>query len=231
MAMSDSPLHEGLIGRLAGELKPVRRLPAPWKRAALWLAAVLLLAAPLAWTADLHGLATRLLSVPDMWLSQAGAALTAILGAWAAFQTSIPGRSARWAWLPVLPALVWVGASTAGCLRLSPIPGTVPEPPMHAMECMKFLLLISVPLVSFLTWRLMRACPLRPGLTALLAGLASAGAASCLLALIHPFDATAEDLLVHLVAVLLVVGITRAAAPRIIAPLRPNPVSLRGLQK
>jgi hypothetical protein len=214
--MSDSPVHEGLISQLSGQLQPVKRLPAPWKRTALWLAAVLLLAVPVGWQTDFHAVAMRLGSEPDMWLSQAGAALTAILGAWAAFQTSVPGRSARWAWLPVVPAMLWVGASTAGCLRLAPLPGAMPEPPMHPMLCMKFLLLVSVPLVAFLTWRLMRACPLRPGLTALLAGLASAGAANCLLTLIHPFDATAEDLLVHLAAVILVVSVTRVAGTRVL---------------
>jgi len=207
--MSDSAMHEALIGRLSGELKPVRRLASPWSRTAFWLGAVLLIAVPLSRLADFAALAARLHAAPDMWLSQAGAALTAILAAGAAFQTGIPGRSARVAWLPVLPALLWVGASTAGCLRLTPIAGTVPEPAMHPLACLKFLLLVSVPLVALLGWWLVRACPLRPGLTAMLAGLASAGAASCLLTLIHPFDATAEDLLAHLLAVLVVIGLSR----------------------
>jgi hypothetical protein len=218
--MSDAARHEALIGRLAGTLRPVNRLPSPWQRTAIWVVVVVLAGAALSRFTDFGALAARLRSVPDMWLSQMGAALTAILGAWAAFQSSVPGRSARAAWVAVPPALLWVGASTAGCLRLTAIPGTVPEPPMHAMECMKFLLLVSVPLASLLTWRLMRACPLRPGLTAVLAGLASAGAASCLLALIHPFDATAEDLLVHLLAVLAVIVISKAAGTRLLDPAR-----------
>jgi hypothetical protein len=207
-------MHDALIGRLCGELRPVRRLAPPWRRALLWVGVVLLLAMVLLHWTDVSALQERLFAVPDMWLSQAGAALTAVLAAWAAFQTSIPGRSLRLALLPALPALVWVGASTAGCLRLSPIAGTVAEPPMHAMACLNFMLLVSVPLAGLLTWLLMRACPLRPGLTAVLAGLASAGAASCLLALIHPFDATAEDLLIHLLAVLAIVGLTRVAGAR-----------------
>ncbi len=214
--MSDAATHEALIARLSGALRPVRRLAPPWQRTALWLIAVLLFAAALAPFADFPAIAARLAAVPDMWLSQTGAALTAVLAAWAAFQTSVPGRSPRAALLPVLPALLWVGASTAGCLRLTPIAGTVPEPPMHAFACLKFLLLVSVPMVCLLTWALTRACPLRPGLTAVLAGLASAGAASCLLTLIHPFDANAEDLLVHLLAVIAIVGITRAAGTRVL---------------
>lgn len=218
--MSDTASQEALIGRLCGALRPVRVLPAPWKRTALWVVVVLAAALLLARVADLPSYLARLTAAPDMWLSQAGAAATAVLAAWAAFQTSIPGRPARAALLPLAPALVWVGASTAGCLRLTPLAGAVPEPPMHALECLKFLLLVSVPLVSLLTWRLACACPLRPGLTALLAGLASAGAASCLLSLIHPFDATAEDLLVHLAAVLAIIALSRAAGPRMFKPRR-----------
>jgi hypothetical protein len=214
--MSDTATQEALIDRLAGTLRPVRRLPSPWKRTAFWLGAVLLIGIVLSRFTDFAALSARLRSVPDMWLSQVGAALTAIFAAWAAFQTSVPGRSPQAAWVAVPPALLWVGASTAGCLRLTPIAGTVPEPPMHAIECLKFLLLVSVPLASLLTWRLMRACPLRPGLTAVLAGLASAGAASCLLTLIHPFDATADDLLVHLLAVLTVIALCRGAGTRLL---------------
>jgi hypothetical protein len=207
--MSDSVTHETLIARLSGELRPTRRLLAPWKRTLVWLVAVLALALYLGWNANLHGLVLRLGAAPDMWLSQLGAMLTAGLSAWAAFQTSIPGRSPRWALLP-LPALVlWLAASTAGCLRLWPIPGTEPEPPGHDMLCLKFIVFISLPLAGLLTWRLTRACPLRPGLTSALAGLASAGAAASLLAIIHPFDASAADLLLHLLAVVIVVGLSR----------------------
>jgi hypothetical protein len=66
--------------------------------------------------------------------------------------------------------------------------------------------LIAVPMATLLMFQLRRACPLRPGLTAALGGLASAGAAATLLALVHPFDATLEDLGAHFIAVVLVVG-------------------------
>ena len=154
------------------------------------------------------------MSAPDMWISQAGAMLTAILAGVAALQTAIPGRSAAWALLPLPSLLVWVGASTAGCIRLAPIVGAEPEPAMHVMVCAQFVVLVSVPLCALLVWLLMRACPLRPGLTATLGGLASAAAAATLLAPIHPFDATAADLLVHAVAIVLVVLLTRLAAAR-----------------
>lgn len=216
--MSDTRAsHEGqdaLIARLSAQLRPVTRLAPPWQRAAVWLAAAVWIGLLLSLFADWGALRIRLMAAPDMWMSLLGAALTAVLAGVAALQTAIPGRPAAWALLP-LPALaLWVGASTAGCLRLSPIGAVVPEATLHPMLCMEFLLLVSLPLTLLLTWLLMRAFPLRPGLTAALAGLASAGAAATLLALIHPFDATADDLAAHACAVLLVIVATRLAGGR-----------------
>ncbi len=202
--------HARLIERLSQTLEPVQILPSPWRRAAIWFCAALWAAGLLATFADFAAMRLRFLATPDLALSETGAILTAVLASVAAFQTSIPGRSAAWAWLP-LPALaLWLGSSTAGCLRLAPAADTIPEPPMHGMACMWVLLFISLPMSALLMIMLMRACPLRPGLTALLGGLASAGAAAAILALIHPFDANAEDLLLHLAGVVIIVAATRA---------------------
>lgn len=186
-----------LIDRLAADLRPVRRLAPPWRRLLPLLAALLWVGLVLNLFIDWHEIRVRLMSTPDMWESQAGALLTALLAGFAALQTAIPGRSPAWALLP-LPALaLWLGASAAGCMRLATAAGTLPEPPGHAMICLEFLLLVAVPLCALLTWQMRRACPLRPGLTAGLAGLASAAGAAVLLTLIHPFDATAGDLAMH----------------------------------
>jgi hypothetical protein len=60
---------------------------------------------------------------------------------------------------------------------------------------------------------LRRACPLYPGLTAVVGGLAVAAAS--LLNFFHPYDAAATDLAVHAVAVALVIGANRALGGRI----------------
>ncbi len=206
--MSDA-VHDALIGRLARDLRPVARLAPPWRRSLLWLAAALWVGLLLSLFTNFAALRARLLGAPDMWLSEAGAVLTAVTAVWAALQTGIPGRSTRWALLPLPPALLWVGASAAGCLRPWPIAGTAPEPPMHPMICLEFLLVVCLPLAVLLGWLLVRSCPLRPGLTACLAGLASAAAGAALLALIHPFDATAEDLAMHFLAIVCVIAGTR----------------------
>jgi hypothetical protein len=200
--MSDAGLHGELIGRLAADLRPVTPLAPAWKRSALWLAAALWIGLLLSLFADFPALRLRLMAAPDMWISQAGAVFTAVLAVWAALQTSIPGRPAAWGLLPVPSALVWLGASGAGCLRAGPLAGAVPEAPMHPMVCLEFLVIVALPLSGLLGWLLRRGFPPRPGLTATLAGLASASASAALLTMIHPFDATAEDLAAHLLAVL-----------------------------
>ncbi len=209
--MSD---QAALIGRLAGELRPVRRLRSPWRRVGGWLLATVWMAALLSLFADWDGLRVRLMAAPDMWLSLTGAVLTAVLAGVAALQIAVPGRPAAWALLPLPAVALGVGARAAGCFRLGPIGGVVPEGAMHPMVCLEFLLLVSLPLAMLLTWLLMRAFPVRPGLTAALGGLASAGAAAGLLALIHPFDATWEDLAMHGVAVALVIVATRVFGGR-----------------
>jgi hypothetical protein len=207
--MSDAPSSSRLIARLGGELRPVRRLPSPGRRAAVWLCASVWLAGVLALFADFPALAHRLMAAPDMWLALAGAMLTAVFAGVAALLTSVPGRSAWWGALPLPPLALWIAASGAGCLRLHGIGWTEPEGAMHPMACIYFILLVSAPLAGLLGWQVMRACPLRPGLTASLAGLASAGAAASLLTLIHPFDATATDLGAHFLAVAIVVAAVR----------------------
>ena len=197
---------EHTIASLAIGLRPVRRLATPWRRAGLWLCATLWFAGVLALFADFPALGHRLMAAPDMGLSLAGAVLTTLCAALAAFQTSVPGRSAWWAALPLPPLALWLASSCAGCLRLAAIGWTDAEPPMHPMACLYFIVLVSAPLAALLVWQVMRACPLRPVLTASLAGLASAAAAASLLTLIHPFDATVEDLGVHFIAVAAVVG-------------------------
>ena len=204
---------EALIADLAGGLRPVRRLPAPWLRSALWLAVVLLGAAVLATVFDPRVALARVLAAPDLWLAALGAVLTAILAAWAACALSVPGYSSRWAWLPVPSAVLWLGASGLGCLRGLVLVTLHRATWSDAMtQCLPFILrnsvLLAIPLGVLLCW----ARPLRPGLVAAMGGLAVAAASASLLLFDHPFDASIEDLVVHVVAVLGVVLACRLLA-------------------
>ncbi|MGU3539154.1 NrsF family protein [Methylobacterium sp. A54F] len=213
--MPETARHDSLVEELAGSLAPVRRLAGPGRRALGWCAAALALGLGLVPFADLSALETRL-GVMDLRLSALGAALTAAAAAFAAFQTSVPGRTAAWALLPLPPLALWLGASGLGCLRAWVAPASNLPGPEEMRGCFAFLVGVSLPLSLLLVLMLRRACPLRPNLTAALGGLAASAAAALLLLPIHPHDATATDLAIHLVAILLVIGLNALAGGRLL---------------
>lgn len=213
-------MHEHLIRDLAADLRPVRRLRPPGVRALAWLAVVAVSATGLAITSDLDLVWKRLAAAPDMWLALAGSAATAALAALAAFQLSLPDRHPAWALLPLPAALLWLGASGLGCLRGWFLPGVHPASLGDAMDCLAFIVGLSLPLSALLVLMLRRAATLQPGLTAAMAGLAAASAAATLLVLVHPFDASVTDLAVHVVAVLAVIAVNSVWSGRLLATQR-----------
>jgi hypothetical protein len=208
--------HEEVIRGLIANLEPVRPLRPPGWRALLWLAAVAAIAFALAAVADRPAVVARLTAAPDIWLSAIGSAFTMVLAAIAAFQLSLPDRSPQWAWLPLPGVLLWLGASGAGCLRVWLVPGTHAAVLDDSKDCIAFILALSVPLSVLLLAMLRRGHTLQPGLTAVLAGFAAAAAAATLLVFFHPYDASATDLVVHVVAVALVIVANRAFGGRLL---------------
>ncbi|MCJ2119731.1 NrsF family protein [Methylobacterium sp. J-001] len=213
--MADLARYERLVEDLAGGLEPVRPLPSPALRAALWLGVAVLIGLILASRIDTAGFMLRM-RVPDLACAALGAVLTAVAAAFAAFATSVPGRTKAWALLPLPPLALWVGASGFGCLRDWIAPGTGQPHPQEVAGCFSFLVCVSVPLSVLIVVMLRRACPLRPNLTAALGGLAAAAAAAALLMPFHPHDATASDLLIHAVAVVGVIGLNGLAGGRLL---------------
>ena len=215
--MSDPRPYEALIDRLGTELVPVRRLLPPWLRTAGWLLAVVAIAAVLLMHYGADPMLRRWAGTPDLAWAGAGAVLTALTAAWAAFALGVPGRRTAWAWLPLPGALLWIGASGLGCLRTWIAPGTQVAGMHQSADCLVFIISFSVPLSALLIVLLRRACPLRPVLTAVLIGLASAAASASLLEICHSFDAAATDLLTHALAVTVVVAINAAMGGRLLS--------------
>lgn len=214
--MTTSP-HDSLIQGLTADLRPVQPLASPLLRASGWLGAVLAIAIGLAYFSDVHAMWDRVTAAPDAWLSVIGSALTAILAGIAAFELSLPDASRRWAWLPLPGALLWVGASGFGCLRVWVLPESHVALLNETQDCLLFIIALSVPLSALLLVMLRRAYPLNPGLTTAIGGLAVAAAAATLLNFFHPFDAAATDLAVHAFAVALVIVANRALGGRILS--------------
>ena len=220
--------RDRLIGALAADLQPVRPLLPPALRTLLWLLLVAAAAAGLATFADVAATWHRLSAVSDMWLAALGSFATMATAAFAAFELSLPDRPRVWALLPLPAAVLWVGASGLGCMRGVLLSGTHVAAPGETLDCLLFIIGLSVPLAAALMVMLRRGCSLAPPLTAAMAGLASAAAAATLLNLFHPFDAAAADLLVHGIAVLAVVVAGRAVGSQMLqnsfaVPVTPGP--------
>ncbi|HEY0198955.1 MAG TPA: NrsF family protein [Rhodanobacter sp.] len=215
--MSAPRPHEALIDRLGTELVPVRRLLPPWLRAAGWLLVVAAIAGVLLMHYGTSGMLRRWAGTPDLGWAGLGAAVTAITAAFVAFSLGVPGHRAAWAWLPLPGALLWVGASGLGCLRnwiapVAPVAGSHQGP-----DCLVFIISFSIPLSALLIMLLRRAYPLRPVLTAMMIGLASAAASASLLEICHAYDSAATDLLAHALAVALVIAANAVMGGRLLS--------------
>lgn len=207
---------DAIIRDLVADLKPVKRLPPPGRRALLWIAVVVAATMALGTQVELAQVWGRLTGAPDMWLAACGSALTAILAALSAFQVGLPDRSPAWSLLVLPAALLWLGASGLGCLRAWALPDVEPSTVAQERDCFWFILAVSVPLSALLLAMLRRGRPLRPGLAAMLGGLAAAAAAATLLLLFHPFDAAATDLVAHGLAVAVIVMANRLLGGRLL---------------
>jgi hypothetical protein len=199
-----------VIESLTAQLQPVQRLRPPLLRALGWLGVVGAIGGVLIAHAVGTGIFMQRIAIPRVAVEDVAIALTAITAIIAAFELSVPGHSPRWAVLPVLPFLLWLGASGLGCLAnglsLHGADGFSGDSP----HCFAFIVGVSVPLAIGLFWMLRHARPIAPLPVAALATLGVAASAAFMLQFFHPFDVTVIDLTLHLAAVALVVLIGTA---------------------
>jgi hypothetical protein len=196
-----------LIDMLCADAKPVRRLRPPLVRATLWLLfAGIVLVALAALLGTRPDLAERLRQ-PTFVGALAGALLTGVLAAVAAFHLSLPDRSRLWLLLPVPALLLWISTIGYGCLTdwVSIEPEGVRLG--TTLECFVTLVLASLPLSLVLLVMLRHAARLYPTTVAMMGGLASAGIAATAISLFHELDASVMVLLWNLGAAALIVAL------------------------
>ncbi len=192
---------EDLIGCLASDLRPVRRLPSPAAQTAIWLAGAVVAIGAIVLAEGLRPDLMQRLTLPQEGLQWLGAVATGATAALAAAMLARADRSARWALLPLPFALAWLATLGLGCLADMARMGEDALAPRLSGGCIQFIIFLGVPLGAGLLLLLRHAGPVRPGPVLALAGLASAALCSAGLSLFHHLDASLEVLLSHGLAI------------------------------
>lgn len=191
-----------LIEQLVAQARPVRPLASPWRRTLLWVAlAAGLIALMVAAKGIQPGLATEF-STPPLLIERIASVCTGLLAAYAVFQISVPGRSPRWAWLPVPALVLWLSGLGWGCLLDVARMGSeafVLE--MASAECAVAIAMISIPLGLVMLLMVRHAGVVRPGPTAMLSALSAAALSAAGVSLIHSGESAVMVLLWHVGAV------------------------------
>lgn len=214
---------EDLIEQMAATAEPVRRLPAPFVLALVWLVLavvlVTLVVLVLGWRPNLAAqLAEVEVLVP--WLASI---FTGVLAVLAATHLAAPDRSAMWRWVPLPAFALWVATLGGGCFAEWRDSGDLTMAP--GLDCLPEIMLISLPLSLLLFLLLRHAAAIRPVSTAVTGALAVAALASAGMELFHHGDGALTVLVWHAGTVTLVVtGFALVGRPlfRLIAIRKPR---------
>ena len=189
---------EQMIQGLARSVRPVRRLPGPHIRAAVWLVISLsyITAILILMPADHHILAQ--LSNPSFAVEQAATLCTGVAAAIAAFITIIPGCAPRWGALPLFPLSIWLASLAPACMQEFSQIGLHAFLKPHSLWCVPAMVLFGAVPAVVMVVMIRRGAPLTPHLTAALGGLAAAGIGNLGVRLVHPEDVSVMLIVWHI---------------------------------
>ena len=185
-----------LIRHLATGAAPVRRLPPPWLRTAMWLAISLPYVCAVV---VMKPAAIDFLGKIDarFALEQAAILATAFTAATAAFASVIPGHHRKIYLLPLVPLAVWLASLGEGCdsdwLRFG-ADGLQVRPDW---ECAPAAIFIGIIPAVAMVVMLRRGAPLAPRISVALGALAVAALGNCGLRIYHIGDVSIMVLVWH----------------------------------
>ncbi len=187
-----------LIEELARRAEPVAPIASPLRRTLAWALAAAVLIALVATAFGDRAHPWLILTAPGQSLEFFGSVLTGLFAAYAAFQISVPGRSGSWAWLPLLPASLWLGGIGVGCLENYALMGLAAfDFQTHSGACARAILVLSLPLALVMALMVRHAGVIRPGPTAMLAALSAAALSSAGVSLFHSGETSLMSLVWH----------------------------------
>jgi hypothetical protein len=185
-----------LIRELAAQPSPVRRLPAPWIRASIWLAISIPYVAAIVLLHARDFDVSALFADRQLVVEQVAILLTALAALLAAFCSVVPGYDRRILLLPVVPLAVWMGVLGESCigawLRSDAVNARL------GWECLPPTVLVGIVPAVAIVVMLRRGAPLSPGISLALGALAVAALSNFALRTFHPTDASLLVLAVHL---------------------------------
>ncbi len=181
---------EKLIQTLVETAQPVRPLPRPWMRTALWLViAIPYIALVVHVMSPRADLISKLMEARYL-IEQFAALATGIAAAIAAFAMTIPGYSRKVLLLPALPLAVWLGSLGQGCIETWIQFGANGLSLRPDWICFPAIILVgAIPAVAMAVM-LRRGAPLFPHVSTALGALAAAGLGNFGLRFFHTQDAS-----------------------------------------
>jgi hypothetical protein len=208
-----------LIERLARELEPVRPLPRPAARAAMWIAGAAiflgLVAVPLTSSADV---AANTAGGVWFFVPALLAVVTGIVAAMAAFASVVPGYPGRLWIAAVTAAAAWAASLAIGARGRWSVP---PDPALPSeWLCVALIVSSGTPLMFVIARMLRRGAPFNPPLTAALAALAVASLAHVSACFTHPHTNHAATFVWHGITLLVLVLVSVTMSRRILGSPR-----------
>jgi len=205
-----------LIDALVTRMTPVKRLASPLARSMVWLALASVVIAAIVAGRGLRPELLQAMAYPAAAIEWIASIATGMLAAYAVFQVSVPGRSAAWAWLPLPALLFWLTGLGWGCLgEIERIGDSALAFDANSSECAWAIALTSLPLALVMLFMVRHAGPVRPALTAMLAGLSTAALSAAGVSLIHEGETALMVLLWHLGAVALIISLSGLMSRRV----------------
>jgi hypothetical protein len=193
-----------LIETLSANLQPIKPLRKPALRALLWSAFATAMIAVIGAIGGSRADLAQALPQATFLIPLIGSWLTGVTAALAAFEVSLPDRSRRWLWLPIVPVLLWGTGFAVNCFA-NPADVLASLALLPESACLLTIVVTSAALIAVLLPMLRRVRTLRPRLTAWLGCLAVAGFADSAHLLVHTEQDSLIALTVNLVPTLLIV--------------------------
>jgi hypothetical protein len=215
---------DALVRDLAAAALPVRPLARPEVRALGWVAIAFATAVVVMAIHGINPNAFRAaLSDPRMLGEIAATAATAITGAVAAFQSTVPGAGRRWFWLPFASLAAWVVLTGSGCAADYASIGPAALDLRLDTGCFVPGAAIGSLLTLVILLMLKRGAPLMPRLTLIFAGMAVAATVNLGMLLLHEGDVSIMLLVWHTGYVVALAAIGAWVAPALLRwPRRPS---------